>query len=612
MILGSGVKPEHLSNVLDGKSRWSPVAEPDASVDYVTRHLSVLNSSEYRTNLKSYQTFLPPRLVAAAKVGGLVPFFGAGVSGGAGVPSWATLLERLGGTGDLTSEPLLENDPLTLAELLAHEIGNVQLQDELRAIMLSKRIPSVGHYLLAQLSQPVYVTSNYDTLLEIAWEQLHEGPKPLVVTNDGDFVRFRLDPDNLKAPSGEVIILKIHGCASRKSEEMILTRSQYRRHYRTNKQLFKAVSSLLQSRHTLFLGFGHRDPEISRLVEDVIYRYENPGILTAIHPAFYSLQFDMKERTPEVFAARGIVALQPPLSLDSPQDFDYRTAGLSKALIDLIGAMDASAHEKLDLDTELEHSVRSLSTALEQAMVKLSLAGENILQFGSDLVQIHNEILAVQVDLGALAGQGVYLLQQNGDIVDCVLPAVLSCPDRRVSTSLSDRFYVRQAKTFRKAFVSDSAASQFNGQSTVFLCQPLGGESEYKGLLFAAAQIGAWALPVDLAATFLGRHLGGSFVLVDSNGVALVPPDGRPTPARPLRIPNTEKAEDNIGFDYADLHRLSRRDQLVARVWRNIVPLAQDDDVHSFSDLRMYSVASEVAPTRWKLALSVPLVMKNL
>lgn len=131
------------------------------------------------------------------------------------------------------------------------------------------------------------------------------------------------------------------------------------------------------------------------------------------------------------------------------------------------------------------------------------------------------------------------------------------------------------------------------------------------GLLFAAAQIGVWKLPLNLKQNLLQKNREASFVLVDSNGVVLLPPNNELSVAEPFNLPKGERPNDNLGFDYYALHRLSRRDQLISRVWKNIVPLAQDDDVQIFSDLKMYSVVSEVQPTRWKLALSIPMPTKE-
>ena len=98
---------------------------------------------------------------------------------------------------------------------------------------------------------------------------------------------------------------------------------------------------------------------------------------------------------------------------------------------------------------------------------------------------------------------------------------------------------------------------------------------------------------------------------MDSNGVVLLPPNGEFPVTGSSIIPSSESQNDNMGFDFEKLKRISRRDHLVTRIWRNIVPVNQDDDVCNFSDLCMYSVVSEVKGTRWKLALSKPVLIKD-
>lgn len=609
MIVSQNDKPEHLPEIRDAISNeWRPVVESSDSIKSVLKHVDYLISKDYENSLLGFKTFIPPRLVSASKIGNVTPFFGAGVSIAAGIPTWAKLLEKLGVSDDLAQEPNLDNDPLTLAELLAHEIGFLELQRELRNLMVATTTPSIVHYLLAQLSQGVYVTTNYDTLFEIAWKKLNSGcGEPIVITTDADFSLFGINPNIIEPIDDRVIILKIHGCASRHDEELILTRSQYRRHYRTNTVLFEAVRELMLQKHMLFIGFSHRDPEITRLVDDAIHKYKENNTQA---PEYYSLQFDMKEKTPEVFAARGMLALRPPMSLSEPAEFDYRTAGLSKGLVDFCAAMDSKAHESLDLDAELRQSVDEIENEISGVMTELSNAARGIEAHITDDNFIQNTLDSILITLDQAAGQGVYLLRNNGDVRLYAIPAVLANPDRRRATTLSRRFYVQQAKTFKEAFVSDSDKSKFNGQSTVFFCAPLGDKQHYKGLLFCAAQIGAWDTPIRVRDAFLANHPDGSFILVDSNGVILIPPNKEFGPKGSNTIPSIESKSDNIGFDFEKLRRISRRDQLITRVWRNIVPIYQDDDVCNFSDLGMYSVVSEVKGTSWKLALSKPVLTK--
>ena len=608
MIIDADNPPEHLANILADYGSWKPVSEAASHLKYIKGYLEKLAGDRYEKRLECFNTFLPPRLVAAAQEGRLIPFFGAGVSAGAGVPTWSFLLEQLGISKETITDPHLESDALTTAEILAHELGHNELQDALRRVIKSASRPTLIHYLVAQTSQPLYITTNYDNLFEMAWARVHSRKEPIVITNDADFTVHDIDPGNVRPANGRPILLKLHGCAYRDGEELILTRSQYRRHYRSNRTFFDVLKQLFGSRHVLFLGFSHRDPEISRQVEDAIFGYEERMAANRRPPVFYSLQFDMKEQTPEVFAARGIVALRPPISIDAPKDYDRRAAGLCKALVDLHGAMDSEAHKMLDLDAELKEFVGRISRALDLAMGKIKKTALEIERLGAGS-DVDGELNALLNRQGSLAGQGLYLLRSNGDIRSCALPRGLGDPRREERKELASRFYVRQSRTFRREFVSDSDGSVFNGHSTFFLCCPLGGLDDYQGLLFAAAQPGSWKLPMSLAKRFLKRHPEGSFVLVDSNGIVLIPPNLEIKPRTYESASPNEDRRANVGFPFDTLRRISRRDRLVTAIWRNIVPLAQDDDVLFVPpDLRLYSVVAEVPPTRWKLALTVPFV----
>lgn len=159
---------------------------------------------------------------------------------------------------------------------------------------------------------------------------------------------------------------------------------------------------------------------------------------------------------------------------------------------------------------------------------------------------------------------------------------------------------------YREPFVASTLESVFNGNATAFLCVPiLDPESIYRGLVFSAFQVGAWKTPLEIRDELRGdwgERL--SFVLIDSDGVLLLPPNDEFEPIG-ARV-DEEDPGDNVGFGFEALLRLSRRDKLVERVWNNIVPLARDDDVLRLGDVEMYSVVADVPRTRWKLALSVP------
>jgi hypothetical protein len=150
----------------------------------------------------------------------------------------------------------------------------------------------------------------------------------------------------------------------------------------------------------------------------VIFDYEksNSDLAANIQePNLYSLQFNMRLHTPEIFAARGILALNPPAV--TPNVKDIRSLSLAQALSDLIGAANKSFHEDLSLDDILEKSAKQLVLDLENSLKMFEAYSEkaaNVLVGSLDNFEWMKEL---EQTLGPMAGQGLYLLDNQGTIV---------------------------------------------------------------------------------------------------------------------------------------------------------------------------------------------------
>ncbi|MEK6260618.1 MAG: SIR2 family protein [Planctomycetota bacterium] len=554
-------------------------------------------------------TFWPPRCVEAFCDNRATVFFGAGVSFPAGFPSWSALLvDYFQLDRALVEDEDVKNDPLTLAELAGQVIGNESLQQRLREVFSVDTKPTTSHRLLAELACKVYVTTNYDALFEKAFFAA-KGIKPFVATNDTHLPEAMKIIGDRKDP--RPVIFKIHGCVSLPSEHLILTRRDYRHHYRANDKFFKQIITFLIERHTLFVGFSHRDPEVSRLVDDAIHEFENnPNRRSAPWPQLYSLQFDMRAHTPEIFAARGIVALTPP-----PPRIDWdpkatRSQALAAGLCDLLLAKTLQFHTnpQTRLDVDLSQVVKQLESPLQDSLKKLSAREAKALAaIAAGKVSLWFDQL--RADLQEFASQGLFLANENGQIVAASFPNGMSASRATtISTvGVQERPYFQIANTFRKAFVSDLTESIFNQQGTFFLCQPLLKNDRFTGLLFSASQIGQWKLPIALAQQSWKAKRG--FILVDSNGVCLLPsfnefqPDSVGVDAQEDKTPAL-----NEGYSFKELLGLSRRDQLIRHIAKSVVPVQQDDDVLVLAkDAGYYTVVSELTDTRWKVALSMPM-----
>jgi hypothetical protein len=565
---------------------------------------------ERYSNWSNYKTFWPPRLIKALKDNTLSCFFGAGLSIPCGLPSWDSLLrDNLGVSKDFLDDDNAKNDPLTQAELAAHKIGTEKVQELIRASVSKTNKPSYNHYLLVNFKLKYYITGNYDCLFEKAWNDVNGNGSLKVILNDSDLYTY-FEDGNIDMPknSGWHYLFKVHGCADKKNEQLILTRSDYRRHYRSNQKFFETlVEKIFTTNHMLFLGFSHKDPEISRLVEDSIWSWEKDKD-HKLQPNFYSLQFDMTSITPEIFAARGIVALNPPILIPKESKIDMRSYCLAHALVDLHAMQNYINIEDVSLEKEIDVFYDKINHELSDALIKLkkykNKSDDCLTNKSYDFSWLSNLIK----DLGVFAGQGVYLLNDEGEIVHYEIEDRLKITrETRIKKlgSFDDRPYFQQARTFREEFISDLYESVFNKIATFSICLPIISDNIFKGLLFSACQIGQWQTPVELAKNIQNQRK--SVILVDSNGVCLFPPN------KEFEYETTDiDSENRIGFLYDDLLVLSRRDKLVNRVMENLIPLGKDDDVLSLSnDLKYYSLVKEFLIARWKLTLSSRVILSK-
>jgi len=559
----------------------------------------------------SFSSFWPPRLIKAYKEDNLGCFFGAGISIPCGLPSWNDLLNNYFELDKVfLADKDLAYDPLTLADIASHNIGADKVQTIIRNSFKKEKMPSVSHYMLASLRLPVYITTNYDNLFELAYREINKNYELHVVVNSSDLSKMNASIEQTDNQNHSVLF-KIHGCAERNDEQIILTRTEYRRHYRYNQELFSEIKKAMSERQILFLGFSHSDPEVTRLVEDIIWKYEsglNQNEECKSKPNLYSMQFNMLSHTPEIFAAKGIVALNPPV-------VESKSEALCVSLCDLIGAANEKFHDTLAIDDVLVEITKKINDEFKKALIVISEFKENAISAVSKKFVDNCWMKDLSDKLKTLSGQGVYLLNDEGTIIDLYVPDGLNKESRLDKikdrlTGFRERPYFRQAKTYRKEFVSDTVGSVYNGFSTFFLCCPLVKSGNFIGLLFTAAQVGSWKTPINQAAELWKK--GVSYLLVDSNGVCLLPPNGEFETEKRKGVDECESEDMNVGYDFNKLISLSRKDKVVARVMENVVPIGQDDDVLNLStDLKYYSVISELSTTRWKVAISKPIILSK-
>jgi hypothetical protein len=499
---------------------------------------------------------------------------------------------------------------------------------------------TTAHLILAALDQRLYFTTNYDSLFEKAWKDLNDQPIE-VITNDQrlreqaeplgvDLDASRMQPDRVVQEliaalkrEDRALLIKLHGCASRDDEALVLTRSEYRRHYRFNSAIFDVVKGFIASGQMLFLGFSHRDPEVSRLVEDAVHFLETKRSRSgdARKPGIYSLHYDLGQRSAEVFAARGMVALQPPLVSPSPSEVNVVGTSIAVGLLCL-----GRRTEQLDTLDDLDDSLSAITTRIHDAVQTTVRAIEQRVDAVATCQQHRDEdgIRRILGELVAanlpLANQGFYYANAKGGAVVCAVPPGLDAAHRerdKVDSplNLSARPYFQQAASFRRTIVSDVYESIYNRNATLFFCVPIVPSQRFCGVIFSAHNVRG---PKDASdpndqsgdvfhdARRLAREKHASLLIVDANGMCLIPPDEEFRDEQPteLLVPG-EDHEANRGYRYGKLLHLARRDRRVERIARNVVPLEQDDDVFALSpDVTVYSAVGQVDHASWKIAVS--------
>jgi NAD-dependent SIR2 family protein deacetylase len=153
----------------------------------------------------------------------LAVFIGAGCSIASGLPSWKQLIENLVAKYGIQTK---EVNPLKLASRIERSIGHGNFVDEIsETCRASQMRGSATHELLTELDINLYITTNYDHLLEEAFRK--KGIEPHVVYTD-------LDLGNLN-PTAKTIV-KLHGDIDVPSS-MVCTESDYRQ-YKTRHRGF--------------------------------------------------------------------------------------------------------------------------------------------------------------------------------------------------------------------------------------------------------------------------------------------------------------------------------------------------------------------------------------
>jgi hypothetical protein len=221
---------------------------------------------------------IPQPLLDDIAMGKCLPFIGAGFSlncsapTGLKMPDWTGLAETW--VNEANIDP--ELPPPKIASLYEHLFGRVQLIESIRrALHVDEIEPGEVHRNFASLPFETVYTTNFDLLLEAAYQEIKKTFRPLVGERQ---IPFHGGPFTTS-------IVKMHGDLSH-VEHIIVTEEDFNRYLEDYPIIATHLSAMLITMTGLFLGYSLSDPNFQHIKEVVRSR------LGKFERMAYIVQFD--------------------------------------------------------------------------------------------------------------------------------------------------------------------------------------------------------------------------------------------------------------------------------------------------------------------------------
>ena len=213
---------------------------------------------------------LPPILIDQIKEGKAILFLGSGAAIGASHPD--NINPPVGdGLSKLIADKFLGSDfydrPLTqISELAISETDLLTVQSFV-ADLFKDFYPADFHKLIPQFTWKAIVTTNYDLIVERAYDAVKDKSQELVVFKKN----IERVEEKLRSP-GSVCYFKLHGCITDINDPiipLILTPDQYVTARKGRNRLFERIESLAYEYPLIFVGHSLSDLDIRAILLEI-------------------------------------------------------------------------------------------------------------------------------------------------------------------------------------------------------------------------------------------------------------------------------------------------------------------------------------------------------
>ena len=236
---------------------------------------------------------LTPWLLDQIRNGNAMLFLGAGASYGARGSNGEKPLSA-NELRDKLSDKFLggELKDRTLSEVAEYAKNESSLYDVQRMIfsLFEPLRPASHHFLISKFRWHAIVTTNYDFLVERAYDQSKSALQKIIrISRDGN-----ASSADLGSPQN-VPFLKLHGCLSSITDDsppLILSTEEYSRHRYNRERVFGLFTDWATTHPIIFCGYRIGDPNIQQILFDLGDGSINRPIYAVVDP--HLTDFDIR------------------------------------------------------------------------------------------------------------------------------------------------------------------------------------------------------------------------------------------------------------------------------------------------------------------------------